>query len=125
MTDPLTAWLKAVKTRLTKATPRPWISKWSGYRGVYDSRGLRIFDITTNTPDEDAQFIVHAPTDLARAVALVEAARTVVAAAMYLLSPSQNESPAEVCPQCGTFGVGELRDALTDWRAAVKQIPTP
>mgnify|MGYP001578808329 CR=1 FL=1 len=118
MTDPLTAWLKAVKTRLTKATPRPWISKWSGYRGVYDSRGLRIFDITTNTPDEDAQFIVHAPTDLARAVALVEAAKGM-------------EQALTRCAE-GAFLVAqrkELRsvakDALTRWHAAVERINNP
>ena len=37
----------------------------------------------------------------------------VVEAAQYLVAPSRYESPAEVCQACGTYGVGELRDALT------------
>jgi len=38
----------------------------------------------------------------------------VIERARYLVWPLKNESPSEVCPECGTYGVGELRDAFKD-----------
>ena len=43
----------------------------------------------------------------------LERHKAVVGAAKYLIHPSKNESPSEVCPECKTYGVGELREALT------------
>lgn len=43
---------------------------------------------------------------------LQKAKDAVISAAEYLVWPPKTESPSEVCPECGTYGYGELRDAF-------------
>jgi len=38
----------------------------------------------------------------------------VIEAARYLISKPMHENPSEVCTECGTYGVGELREALAE-----------
>ena len=78
----LSAWLKQVKARLSRATPGPWEVR----RGdsttenlVADVRGLTIYGPYKSVScGDDAALITHAPDDLAHAVAVIEAAQAVI-----------------------------------------------
>lgn len=80
MSDALTVALQAIRTRLKKATPGPWhvhgriFQIYSGTRiPGKNYPELNYMDVPSIRPKEDADFIAHAPTDIAHLLALVEA----------------------------------------------------
>ena len=58
---------------------------------------------------EKAEAVIALVAHYQSKLALME---SVVERARYLCYPSKHESPSEVCHECGTYGYGELRDAL-------------
>ena len=86
MPDSLSSWLSAVKARLAAATPGPWVVHGGGKRAVWYA------DIETVAEpiqpvcqrarlETDAFFIAAAPSDLAVALAVIEAVEILLASA--------------------------------------------
>ena len=91
-----------LRTLLQAGTPGEWFVRDNILRATY---GDSVIGLGSVMSEANATLLVALHN-------AAEALLAVVEAAQYLVRPSPDESPAEVCPSCGTYGVGELREAL-------------
>lgn len=83
----ITQWLAEVRARLEAATPGPWLSTLCLFEGAAIDR---------NKARENAELIAHAPTDLARALAVIEVLReALIRANEYSANIKDDHSPIE------------------------------
>ena len=112
MSDLLTTWLQTVRERLAKATPGPWAIVHEvpdEISGIYAGKERIIETDSGFYPPRlaDADLIAHSPTDLTRALDLLEAAQAVVKAARPFSHPGDGPG-------------GRLADALTHYQQVVE-----
>ena len=121
---PNLSWLDAVEARVAQATPGPWkVEESDSLEGwvrlhVRTQYGEWICEVRTGVAD-NALFIAHAPTDLARLCRLVRAQQRVIEAARTIVCSYKPQDLLNVpvgmhhCPRCGEMqiaGIPHLRD---------------
>ena len=130
----LPSWLAEVKARLVKATAGPWFGRFMDGHclcvhsdatkdDVIAVRICRTHDACLVISTENLDLIAHAPTDLSRAVALVEAAQRVVEKAEEVQSQWDARCVAYTstspCDHC--LATKFLGDALAHWHTVVAE----
>ena len=121
----LSPFLTAIEQRLAQATPGEWnqlprmkdgrLDSSAPVIGIVAKYQSRIHAYAVS--DGDSEFIVHAPTDLARCVRLLRVVEPLVEAAIVLNSKRQYGSDTN---QAVTLDFKDLKETLTAWASAVE-----
>mgnify|MGYP001559712469 CR=1 FL=1 len=113
-------WLTAIRARLEAATPGPWAMNMKEGVVLVNPVGkeTELHDsLVWATCLADGDFIAHAPTDLATALRLVEAAAT------FITAYQQHHQPGTTGGTMPTYRV--MQDAFATWQRAVEEVELP
>lgn len=103
--------LETIRVRLSAATPGPWKAEiFGGMWGVYSQVALynQQFDLLEDVSDDNAEFIAHAPTDIAGLLAEIERLKILMFNALEDLTCPMADDP--------TLGIDRAIRELMKWQ---------